>query len=53
MPQPGRYRINATGVGSKNQSNYINPGYGLSLVDTLWNASSYLQPLEQEVNQMT
>ena len=20
--------------------NYINPGYGLSLVDTLWNASS-------------
>ena len=29
-------------------SNYINPGYGLSLVDTLWNASSYLQPLEQE-----
>ena len=28
--------------------NYINPGYGLSLVDTLWNASSYRQPLEQE-----
>ena len=27
--------------------NYINPGYGLSLVDTLWNASSYRQPLEQ------
>ena len=21
-------------------SNYINPGYGLSLVDTLWNAGS-------------
>ena len=31
--------------------NYINPGYGLSLVDTLWNASSYRQPLEQEGNQ--
>ena len=30
--------------------NYINPGYGLSLVDTLWNASSYRQPLEQEGN---
>ena len=34
-------------------SNYINPGYGLSLVDTLWNASSYRQPLEQEGNPMT
>ena len=34
-------------------SNYINPGYGLSLVDTLWNASSYRQPLEQEGNAMT
>ena len=33
--------------------NYINPGYGLSLVDTLWNASSYPQPLEQEGNPMT
>ena len=33
--------------------NYINPGYGLSLVDTLWNASSYRQPLEQEDNPMT
>ena len=33
--------------------NYINPGYGLSLVDTLWNASSFRQPLEQESNQMT
>ena len=33
--------------------NYINPGYGLSLVDTLWNASSYRQPLEQEGNPMT
>ena len=32
---------------------YINPGYGLSLVDTLWNASSYRQPLEQEGNPMT
>ena len=34
-------------------TNYINPGYGLSLVDTLWNASSYRQPLEQEGNPMT
>ena len=33
--------------------NDINPGYGLSLVDTLWNASSYRQPLEQEGNPMT
>ena len=33
--------------------NYNNPGYGLSLVDTLWNASSYRQPLEQEGNPMT
>ena len=33
--------------------NYINPGYGLSLVDTLWNASSYRQPLEQEGTPMT
>ena len=35
------------------KSNYINPGYGLSLVDTLWNASSYRQPLEQEGSPMT
>ena len=35
------------------QHNYINPGYGLSLVDTLWNASSYRQPLEQEGDPMT
>ena len=34
-------------------ANYINPGYGLSLVDNLWNASSYRQPLEQEGNPMT
>ena len=33
--------------------NYTNPGYGLSLVDTLWNAGSYWQPLEQEGNPMT
>ena len=33
--------------------NYINPSYGLSLVDTLWNASSYRQLLEQEGNPMT
>ena len=33
--------------------NYTNPGYGLSLVDTLWNAASYRQPLEQEGNPMT
>ena len=32
---------------------YTNPGYGLSLVDALWNASSYRQPLEQEGNPMT
>ena len=32
--------------------NYTNPGYGLSLVDTLWNAGSYRQPLEQEGNPM-
>ena len=30
-----------------------NPGYGLSLVDTLRNAGSYRQPLEQEGNPMT
>ena len=34
-------------------SNYTNPGYGLSLVGTLWNAGSYRQPLEQEGNPMT
>ena len=34
-------------------SNYTNPGYGLSLVDTLWNAGSYRQPLEHEGNPMT
>ena len=33
--------------------NYINPGYGLSLVANLWNAGSYRQPLEQEGNPMT
>ena len=33
--------------------NYTNPGYGLSLVDTLWNAGSYRQPLEHEGNPMT
>ena len=33
--------------------NYTNPGYGLSLVDTLWNAGPYRQPLEQEGNPMT
>ena len=35
------------------QDNYTNPGYGLSLVDTLWNVGSYRQPLEQEGNPMT
>ena len=34
-------------------NNYTNPGYGLSLVDTLWNVGSYRQPLEQEGNPMT
>ena len=33
-------------------SNYTNTGYGLSLVDTLWNAGFYRQPLEQEGNPM-
>ena len=33
--------------------NYTNPGYGFSLVDTLWNAGSHRQPLEQEDNPMT
>ena len=38
----------------KNQvPNYTNPGYGFSLVDTLWNAGSYRQPLEQEGNPLT
>ena len=38
---------------SEGPINYTNPGYGLSLVDTLWNAGSYRQPLEQEGNPMT
>ena len=38
---------------AEDEANYINPGYGLSLVDILWNASSYRQPLEQEGIQMT
>ena len=33
--------------------NYTYTGYGLSLVDTLWNTGSYRQPLEQEGNPMT
>ena len=37
----------------KSGYNYTNPGYSLSLVDTLWNAGSYRQPLEQEGNPMT
>ena len=41
------------GLSTLCETNYINPGYGLSLVDTLWNASSYRQPLEQEGNPMT
>ena len=32
---------------------YTNPCYGFSLVDTLWNAGLYRQPLEQEGNPMT
>ena len=35
------------------RGNYTNPGYGLSLVDTLWNTGSYRQPLEQEGDPMT
>ena len=34
-------------------TNNTNPGYRLSLVDTLRNAGSYRQPLEQEGNPMT
>ena len=34
-------------------ANYTNPGCSLSLVDTLWNAGSYRQPVEQEGNPMT
>ena len=46
--------FNAATIRAGNNSyNYTNPGYGLSLVDTLWNASSYRQPLEQEGNPMT
>ena len=41
------------GVQNDAQLNYTNPGYGLSLVDTLWNAGSYRQPQEQEGNPMT
>ena len=40
-------------LGTSHPHNYINPSYGLSLVDTLWNASSYQQPIEQEGNPMT
>ena len=45
--------ITRSNIVKYHMSNYINPGYGLSLVDTLWNASSYRQPLEQEGNPMT
>ena len=38
---------------SSSYVNYTNPGYGLSLVDTLWNTGSCRQPLEQEGNPMT
>ena len=44
-------KISTTGIDLL--TNYTNPGYGLSLVDTLWNAGSYRQPLEQEGNPMT
>ena len=45
--------LNEKEMSSEFQLNYTNPGYGLSLVDTLWNAGSYRQPLEQEGNPMT
>ena len=51
---PGRQALSKSGTSEWfSCTNYINPGYGLSLVDTLWNASSYRQPLEQEGNPMT
>ena len=49
MPKQGQNQTRISPI----QVNYINPGYGLSLVDTLWNASLYRQPLEQEGNPMT
>ena len=45
--------VNVTIIGMAYPKNYTNPGYGFSLVDTLWNAGSYRQPLEQEGNPMT
>ena len=55
---PGGEWVNLSGVILKiiffiEVGDYTNPGYGLSLVDTLWNAGSYRQPLEQEGNPMT
>ena len=47
------YTYSETNQAIKHQTNYTNPGYGLSLVDTWWNAGSYRQPLEQEGNPMT
>ena len=48
-----KYDCTSSVTGLKMSLNYHNPGYGLSLVDTLWNAGSYRQPLEQEGNPMT
>ena len=45
--------INVCRLFESRDRNDTNPGYGLSLVDTLWNAGSYRQPLEQEGNPMT
>ena len=42
-----------TGMYKDPVGNYTNPGYGLSLVETLWNAGSYRQPLEQDGNPVT
>ena len=51
--KPCEFLTKGENVPTSGYENYINPGYGLSLVDTLWNASSYRQPLEQESNPMT
>ena len=50
---PGTSELKETTHPQLDLTNYTNPGYGLSLVDTLWNVGSYRQPLEQEGNPMT
>ena len=53
IPDNGWKPTNAAIFWPPQGRNYTNPGYSLSLVDTLWNAGSYRQPLEQEGNPMT